>query len=277
MRTCLTLLVLSLPGLAAGSPPGYARATSQLTPDKPAQFQALNLLDGNDATVWCEGAAGDGVGESVAVGFREPVVVDEVRITTGDTRDEASFKAHNQVKALELKTPEASRTFVLVEGRAQQVFKLETPLPVEQATLEIAAVNRGAGDGSVTCLADVIFVAQGKPLNGTALAPKLRYEAGRAALMGTWYAGPEGARDRFLDFYSDGTFRYALRPFDPEEKAETVTGDYAFDGKATLRLKPSGKPWTSATAQLTGGGEKGAHLALDAKAGLLAGEWSERR
>jgi hypothetical protein len=93
--------------------------------------------------------------------------------------------------------------------------------------------------------------------------------------MGTWYAGPDGARDRFLDFYFDGTFHYRYKPFDPEVKAVSITGDYTYDG-AHLRLKVP-KGWIDEkTAPKPG--ENGLVLELAAKAlkDTLAGTWSEK-
>ena len=39
----------------------------------------------------------------------------------------------------------------------------------------------------------MIFYTDGKPLNGAWLTQKLKYDKHRAPLLGTWYAGYEGA------------------------------------------------------------------------------------
>ncbi|MBI5547400.1 MAG: hypothetical protein HY901_26255 [Deltaproteobacteria bacterium] len=284
MTRMILLLLVCLPPVAAASPVasavGYAHSSSVLKSDtRPGAFQALNVLDGRVSTVWCEGAEGDGTGESVSIGFRGEARIDEVRITTGDQRDEASFKAHHRVKALELKTQEKRHTFVVVDSPEPQSFKLDEPLEVERLLLEIVAVTKGEGAEDVACLADVVFLSGGKPLNGSSLDGKLKHDAGRALLMGTWFAGPAGARDRFLDFYFDGTFHYAFRPFDPEEKAVTLSGDYAFDGNR-LRLKLPEKGWVEVkAAPRSGGRNDGARqLDLDAEAirATLGGKWSDK-
>lgn len=280
---CLLLLAAApAPATPAAPPPappalaGYARASSQLKEDaKPALYPAIHLLDGREATAWCEGVEGDGSGEQVRIGFRGEVEIDEVRVITGEARDAASFKAHHRVKALELKTAEKRHTFVLADSTEPQAFKLETPIEAERVTLEIVAVERGVGEDDAACLTDVVFLSGGKPLNGAMLSG-LRYEKGRAQLMGTWYAGPAGARDRFLDFYFDGTFRYSHRPFDPEEKGAEIDGDYAFDGEK-LRLK-LGKAWVEVKAAPRAKGEERI-LELEGKGleGTLAGAWSDER
>ena len=279
-RSIVLLACLLVPAAASGSGVGYAHATSQLKSDtKPALFMPLNLLDGDKTTVWCEGAEGDGVGEGVAIGFRGTVSIDEVRITTGDARDAASFKAHNRVKALELKTDEKRHTFVLVDNHEPQAFKLEKPLEVERLYLEIAGVTKGEGDDNATCLADVVFYSNGKPLNGSWLEGKLKHDSGRALLMGTWYAGPSGARDRFLDFYFDGTFHYSFRPFDPEEKKVELSGEYTYDGER-LHLKVGDKPWVDLKTGPHPGKDDAVNvLEIESKAleHTLAGRWTDKR
>ena len=81
-------------------------------------------------------------------------------------------------------------------------------------------------DASV-CLTDVVFVSDGKPLNGPWLTTKLKYDKATALVMGTWYAGFEGTPDRFLSLNFDGTFRYSYEPFDTtRNKEKVVQGTY---------------------------------------------------
>jgi hypothetical protein len=212
----------------------------------------------------------------VVIGFVGEASFDEVRITTGDARDPAAFKTHRRVTALLLKTQEAKHRLGLVESRNAQSFKFEAPIEAERVTLEITGVSSGEGPDDAACLSDVVFLSKGKPLNGPFLSDKLRHERGRAQLMGTWYAGAEGARDRFLDFYFDGTFRYAFKPFDPEEKPVTIQGDYTFDGER-LRLKLPAKGWVEEkTAPRAGAhGNRLLDLASKELKGTLAAAWSE--
>ena len=272
------LLVALSPAAAFAGGLGYARPSSQLKSDtKPALFQALNLLDGKATTAWCEGVEGDGVGETVIVGFKGPTSIDEVGITTGNARDAASFQAHGRVKQLDLKTDQKNHSFSVVDDTTAQSFKLDSPIEVERLSLEIAEVVKAEGDEHATCLADVVFLFKGKPLNGPFLEAKLRYERGRAALMGTWYGGPEGARDRFLDFDYDGTWRYSFRPYDPEVKAVQLQGKYVFDGDR-LRLEIPGKGWTEVRTAPHATRDDSVVLEIADKAleKSLAGKWTDR-
>ncbi|HTP29824.1 MAG TPA: hypothetical protein VMK12_29720 [Anaeromyxobacteraceae bacterium] len=266
--------------LAAAPAPvtvGYARATSQLKSDsKPALYAPMLALDGRPSTARCEGANGEGVGEGMEIGFRGDAVIDEVRITVGDARDPESFQTHNRIKALELRTDERRHTFVLVDTPEPQSIKLARPIEASRVTLEITAVTRGTGDDNATCLTDIVFVSNGKPIVAP-LVDKLGYDRGRSKLMGIWYAGAQGARDRFLEFYYDGTYRYVYRPFDPEEPGAEISGSYSFDGE-WLRLSLPKKGWVEVKAAPQPAADGGSILALDAKAleGTLEGVWSAK-
>lgn len=268
--------LLPAPALANGV--ANAHASSQLKSDtKPALYQALNVLDGNPATAWCEGVDGDGVGETIVVGFKGIGTIDEVRITTGEAKDAASFKAHGRVRQLDLKTDEKRHSFSVVDNTTPQSFKFD-PVETELLTLEVVEVAPGEGDEKATCLADVIFLSKGKPINGTFLESKLRYDKGRTALMGRWYGGPEGARDKFLDFDFDGTYRYSFRPFDPEVKPVNFSGKYAFDGDR-LRLEVPGKGWADVRTAPRATRDDAAVLELEGKVieKTLAGKWTNRK
>ncbi|MFN7133522.1 MAG: NADase-type glycan-binding domain-containing protein [Myxococcales bacterium] len=241
----LALALLSPTSTLAAGAVGYARASSQLKVEsRPTLYQPLNVLDGREISVWCEGAEGDGVGQKLVIGFKEEVLVDELQISTGDGKEPSTFAAHHRVKKLVVKEPRSVHRLTLIDERGPQSFKLDPPIRGDRVELEIAEVVKGTGDDDAACLSDVIFLKDGKPLNGPFLTDKLKYERGRAQLMNTWYAGPKGAPERFLDFYYDGTFHYLYRPFDPEEELMEVRGEYVFD-RDVLKLKLPDKGWVT--------------------------------
>lgn len=278
----VSLVAVSFAPVAAWAGPpavAYARASSQLKLDtKPSLFLPLNMLDGNPKTVWCEGADGDGVGESVNVGFKGHLDVDEIRITTGDARDAASFKAHGRAKQLDLKTDEKRYSFSVVDNTTPQSFKFDS-FNVDRLTVEIAEVVPGEGEEkSVACIADVLFLSKGKVVNGAIMDGKFGYDKGRAALMGAWYGGPSGARDKFLDFNYDGTYWYSFKPFDPEIKAEAFGGRYTFDGER-LRFELPSKKWVEVRTEPRANSEGTAVLEVESKPGIektLADKWNDR-
>jgi hypothetical protein len=94
-------------------------------------------------------------------------------------------------------------------------------------TVEILDTFPAEDPDASVCLTDVVFVAEGKPLNGSWLTTKLKYDKSAATVMGTWYAGFDGTPDRFLSLNFDGTFRYSYEPFDTtRNKEKVVTGSY---------------------------------------------------
>ena len=266
MRALLAALLLLSPTLAlAGSGVGYGHATSQLKLDtRPTLYQPLNVLDGREISVWCEGAEGDGVGEGIHVGFKETTVIDEIRISTGDGKEDSTFAAHNRVKKLVVRERDSNHSFTMLDQRGPQSFKIDPPIEADRVFLEIAEVVRGGGEDNATCLSDVVFVSKGKALNGPHLTDRLKYDKGRAQLMNTWYAGPAGAPERFLEFYFDGTFHFVYRPFDPDEKGVTLEGDYTFEkGKLMLRLPAKGWVDAKATKQAIAGADGATRVVLE--------------
>ncbi|HZH03029.1 MAG TPA: hypothetical protein VEY30_04530, partial [Myxococcaceae bacterium] len=92
------------------------------------------------------------------------------------------------------------------------------------------------------CLTDLVFYSEGKPLNGPWLTPKLKYDKSQAGVLGTWYGGYEGAPDRFLSFFFDGTYRFTYEPLDSSAKRRTFSGTYDVTGsRLTLEIPGKGK------------------------------------
>ncbi|MBD3286914.1 hypothetical protein GF338_11330 [candidate division WOR-3 bacterium] len=58
-------------------------ASSTLSPSSAADYEVTNLIDGNPATVWCEGAEGDGTSETVTITFSRHVRVTRFGIIPG--------------------------------------------------------------------------------------------------------------------------------------------------------------------------------------------------
>jgi hypothetical protein len=120
---------------------------------------------------------------------------------------------------------------------------------------------------------DEVRIATGNQADATAFhtfaRPRtvgLRTEE-RAALLGTWYAGDDGAPDRSLSFFVDGTWMSRTVVYGEPTRPKVVTGQWGFDKKSLWMkagstkgpVKPiqetkadaRGKPRT--TLQLSGG------------------------
>ncbi|ADO73462.1 NADase-type glycan-binding domain-containing protein [Stigmatella aurantiaca] len=266
----LLSLVPPLSSLAAQPSAGYAQAADYLEKDShPERYSPLNILDGRDTTVWC---SPEGRGSPLSVGFKGIATVDEVRLYTGNGSDRQAFKDYARVKKLTLQGKESARTFTLEDKRGIQTVPLNPAISGAWFTLEVVDTFPGAEPNAPVCLTDVVFYSEGKPLNGPPLAPKLKYDARTAPVLGTWYAGLEGAPDRFLSFYVDGTYRFVHEPLHGEEPT-TVTGTYTASGaKLTLDLPKNGKTAASLQPSEGDGPADGQTLTLQ---GELPGPWKE--
>ncbi len=267
----LLLSVLAPPALAAPPSVGYAQAEDYFEKDAhPERYHPLNVLDGRDTTVWCS-AQGEGA-RALTIGFQGVATVDEVRLYTGNGSSREAFKEHARARRLTLQGTDAARGFTIEDKRGMQTVPLRPPVSGAWLTLEVTDTFPGSEPGAPVCLTDIVFFSQGKPLNGTKLAPKLKYDPRTAPLLGTWFAGLEGAPDRFLSFYVDGTYRFVHEPLGGEGP-QVLTGSYsASSSRLTLELPKKGKvPLKHHLEQAEGSG--GGHtLSLE---GELPEEWQE--
>jgi hypothetical protein len=226
----LSAVVCAVAALSAqaGNGIGYAQATGYFKQDsRPTLYQPLNLLDARDATAWCSPTS-DPLNEILSFGFNGPIKLEELRINSGNNFDEKTWNEYGRARKVVIKSGQQSQTINVEDVRGMQTFQLNPPMLGTRFTLEVldhypADENP---DASV-CVTDVVFVAEGKPLNGAWLTTRLKFDKSQAVVMGTWYAGFEGTPDRFLHLNFDGTFRYSYEPFDTKRNQEKVVpGNY---------------------------------------------------
>jgi hypothetical protein len=268
------LLLASAPRALAAPPPsvGYAQAGDYLDKDStPGKYTPLNVLDGRDATVWC---APEGVGAPavMTIGFKGVATVDEVRVYTGNGSARETFKEYARAKKITLEGKDSARNFTLEDKRGLQTVPLNPPVSGGWFTLEVKEVFPGSEPQIPVCLTDIVFYSGGKALNGTKLAPMLKYDARQAPLLGTWFGGLEGAADRFLSFYVDGTYRFVHEPLGGGEPT-VLTGSYtATSSRLSLELPKKGKVSVRFTRAEAEGSAGGHTLALE---GNLPEEWKQ--
>ncbi len=237
-----TAFALFVPAAASAQAQiGYAQATGYFKKDtRPTLYQPLHLLDGREATAWCTPTA-DPLDEQLTFGFKGPATIDEVRIYTGNGFDENSFTEFSRAKKLVIKGPTGAQTLTLADQRGQQAVALNPPLSGQQFTIEVLD-QYGAEDlEAPVCLTDIVFYSGGKALNGPWLTRHLKYDRAQAPLLGTWFAGSEGAPDRYLSFYFDGTWRFVYEPFDPMQTGAEHGGEYDAGGARLTVEQAKGK------------------------------------
>ncbi len=206
---------------------GYAQATNYFKKDsRPTLYQPLNLLDARDATAWCS-ATSDPLNEQLSFGFNGPVRVEELRINSGNNFDANTWNDYSRARKLVIKSGKQSQTVTIEDVRGPQSVPLNPPMLGSRFTVEILDHYPAEDPDASVCLTDIVFVSEGKPLNGPWLTTKLKYDKATAIVMGSWYAGFAGTPDRFLSFNFDGTFRYSYEPFDTtRNKEKVISGTY---------------------------------------------------
>jgi len=244
-RLCCFLLI-SLPATVAASPQiGYAQATGYYKQDsRPTLYQPLNLLDGREITSWCSATA-DVMAETLTFGFKGMATIDEIRIYTGNGFDDRTFQEFGRAKKFVLRSPSGAQTLTVSDRRGLQAIALSPPMSGIEFIIDIVDQYPAEDPEMPVCITDIVFYSEGKPLNGSWLTQKLKYDRNQNPLLGTWFAGPEGAADRFLSFFFDGTYRFAYEPYDPEAKRQSFMGLYEASG-AHLTLEVPGKGKISA-------------------------------
>jgi hypothetical protein len=268
-----SLLVLAVAPLAVAAPPpsaGYAQAADYLDKEtRPQVYTPLNVLDGRDATVWC--ASGKpGSRALMTIGFKGVASLDEVRVYTGNGSSRDSFKSYARAKKVTIEGKDGARSFTLEDKRGLQTVPLNPPISGGWVTLEVKDTYPGSEPEIPVCLTDVVFYAGGKPLNGTKLAPVLKYDVREAPLLGTWFAGHQGAPDRFLSFYVDGTYRFVYEPLGGEEPKVLTGGFTPSSSKVSLELPKKGRISVRFTRAEAEGSPGGYTLTLE---GNLPDEW----
>jgi hypothetical protein len=261
-RTALAAVLLGLPAMAG--PVGYAQATGYFKKDtRPTLYQPLNLLDGSDKTAWCT-TGSDPLNDQLVFGFKGSARVEEVRITTGNNFDASTFKDFARAHKFELKGLRDGRKFTVADQRGAQTVTLDPPLEGARLTLEVLDIYPAEDPDVPVCITDVIFLSGGKPLNGAWMTPRLKYDKSMQPLLGTWFAGYEGAPDRFLSFFYDGTYRYSYEPFDQgRDKPKEISGTYdATPSRLTLEIPGKGKVSVKHSRDKAKG-DKGFTLSMD--------------
>jgi hypothetical protein len=228
---------------AAGAPQvGYATSDGYYKKEsRPTLYQPLNLLDARELTVWCTRSP-DSQEDPLRFGFKGVATIDEIRIYTGNGTDEETFQEFSRARKISLRGPSKALTFTVADQRGLQAITLDPPLEGAQFTLEIQDQYPAEDPESPVCLTDVVFYSEGKPLNGPWLTQKLKYDKARASVLGTWFAGYQGAPERYLSFHFDGTYRFVYDPFEKKRgiKERVLAGEYEVRG-ARVVLQVPGK------------------------------------
>lgn len=135
----------------------YARdwsicASSVLPAQGTQEFGPGNLAK-EDGSAWCEGAAGDGIGEWVELRYGRRVRFRTLMIANGYSRSKATYADNGRVRQVRIQTDDGvSAAATLRDNDAHQEVRLPRWSNATRVRLTIIAVYPGAGARD-TCLA----------------------------------------------------------------------------------------------------------------------------
>jgi len=189
--------------------------------------------------VWCSSGS-DTLSEPLTFGFKGQARIDEIRVYTGNGSDEAAFHEFSRARKFTIRGPTSARSFTVADQRGLQVFTFDRPLVGTFFTVEILDQYPAEDPESPVCVTDIVFYSGGQPLNGPWLTQRLKYDKNKAQVLGTWFSGYEGAPNRFLSFFFDGTWRLTYEPF--EGRPYAFGGTYSIHGsRVVLEIPGRGK------------------------------------
>jgi hypothetical protein len=145
----------TLPPQTGEITPASAAATSTLQPVPGITYRVHNLLDNNQTTAWCEGANGNGLGESVAFTFARPILVRRIDIINGYNK-EGRFRVNARAQNLEVSSSEGSRIATLHDTSGVQ----ELPIPNSPTTFIKLTIKSAYPGTQFTdlCLTDIQLI-----------------------------------------------------------------------------------------------------------------------
>ncbi len=103
--------------------PSAATASSSLTATNITDFRPTNVLDGDPATAWVEGAKGTGAGEWVKFDFDDLISLVRIEIWNGYQKDDDSFTNYVRIKSIQIDYSDGSKqTIALQDEQGVQVI-----------------------------------------------------------------------------------------------------------------------------------------------------------
>lgn len=141
------------------------KASSSLPPTKRISYQPENVLDGNLATAWVEGAKSNGTGEWLEFKFAEPVEIHSIDIYNGyqkpATAKRDPFKVNQSVAKLRLTCNGKTSDHKLKDERGAQTIALDGTI-TSSIKMEILAVHESKGDPDC-CISEIEFTGRSAP------------------------------------------------------------------------------------------------------------------
>lgn len=141
------------------------KASSVLPATKNINYKPENVLDGDIATAWVEGAKSSGTGEWLEFKFAKPVEIHSIDIYNGYQKPATSkrdpFKVNQSVARLRISYAGKNSEHPIKDERGAQTIKLDGAV-TSSLKLEILAVHENKGDPDC-CISEVEFTGRLAP------------------------------------------------------------------------------------------------------------------
>lgn len=129
--------------------------SSTLPPGDTADYVAANLIDGTWKS-WCEGVAGNGIGETIKITFQESVYLTTMYLKNG-YGELKYYHKNNRVKNIKISDSQDKNVIVeLADTPFFQKLSWEQPLQGKQIEIEIIDVYMG-DSGDDACITEICF------------------------------------------------------------------------------------------------------------------------
>jgi len=126
------------------------------------RYSANKAFDNNPLTSWVEGARGDGIGENVALWFREVITIDSIKIMPGYF-DANWYSQNNRVKRLKIQFDEYTFYIDLDDGMKEQEIMFDRAINFKMIKFFIEDIYKGSHYRD-TCIAEIKLYYKGKQI-----------------------------------------------------------------------------------------------------------------
>ncbi|MBR4669120.1 MAG: hypothetical protein IKO84_00820 [Butyrivibrio sp.] len=141
--------------------------SSELAASKGKTYSGKNLIDGDFKTVWCEGAKGDGAGETITLKLDKKQLVSGIQICNGYTASYDLYNSNGVLTDVSIDFGNGKKVDDKINGYANagntaeqlseynlNVVELDEPVETDTITIKITGAKKGAKYDD-TCVSEV--------------------------------------------------------------------------------------------------------------------------
>ena len=142
--------------------------SSELAASKGKTYSGKNLIDGDFKTVWCEGAKGDGAGETITLKLDKKQLVSGIQICNGYTASYDLYNSNGVLTDVSIDFGNGKKVDDKINGYANasdtaevlaesnlNVIELDEPVETDTITIKITGAKSGAKYDD-TCVSEVV-------------------------------------------------------------------------------------------------------------------------